>query len=301
MSLNLKQMSYGAEHEFADASLYTSLPAGWYRDPEHTIVNSNGIAADPKGELWKFGCELNPTPTLDAGGQVQHLQWIRKKFPEAKVNYRSNLHIHIRVPGLIDDLQSLKRVQAYIHEHFPRVIDVLVPLPRPESADYPAPGEFEGALRRWRRRRVSHRTLLTPARLARQLTARTVGEFFALEPPSSRDGTKVLWHAQPRLAVSLRQLKQTDTVEFRHFPGTLSEKEMLAATVWCGKFLVAAINNDPIEPLLAWASQYSFPQFPRFCLWQENRFRATVHDGTLTRGQIANNIKRILAGEFDDV
>jgi hypothetical protein len=300
MPLDLKHITYGAEHELADIPVDTPLPKGWYRDPEHTIVNSNGIAADPRGELWGFGCELNPTPTDSPEGQVEHLQWIKGKFPMAQVNYRSNLHIHIRVPGLRDDLKSLKRVQTYIHDHFHQIIDVLAPLPRPESADYPAPGEFEGALRRWRRRRVSHRTLLTQERLARQSAARTADEFFSREPPVSKTG-KPLWHAQPRLAVSLRQLKQTDTVEFRHFPGTLDNRKMLAATEWCGVFLLAAINNDPIEHLIAWARRRRFPQFPKFVLWMENRFRATVHDGTLTREQIAENIKRIIAGEFDDV
>ncbi len=295
--IDLDHVTWGAEHELSDIPVDVPLPEGWGRDPEHTIVNSNGIAADPSHRMYKFGGELNTPPTDTALGQVEHLVWIKKTYPMARVNYRSNLHIHIRVSGLKDDLKALKKAQAFIHKHMRQAIEILVPLPAPDQKQYPGLQEYKGALRRWRRRKVSHRSLLPPDRLKHQLEARTVEEFFNREPPTSKAG-KPLFHAQPRLCVSLRQLLQTDTVEFRHFPGTLDEGELYACCIWCERFLRYALTDGGIKPLLAWARGRKFPAFPPYIHWMEVCFRATVHDGTLPRSTIEDNIKAILEGTF---
>src|SRR5690606_23961726 len=98
------------------------------------------------------------------------------------------------------------------------------------------PEEILGNWKRWKRRRVSHQTLLTPHRVTQQLTATTPEEFFELEVPASNSG-KPLWHAQPRVCVNLRQLLQTDTIEFRHFAGTLNLEVLEDCFNWCQKFL----------------------------------------------------------------
>lgn len=291
--------TYGAEHEWADWPLATRLPALYGRDVRDiTIVNSNGVANDPTGRLYGFGGEINTPPTDSPEGQVACLSELKSLLPGATVNHRSNLHVHVRSPGLRGDLALLKQVQAYIHANMRRVLAVIQPLPRPSAVEHsPDSEELQGALRRWRRRRVSHQTLLTPARLQRQLSASTAEEFFRLEPPWSKDG-KPLFVCQPRLCVSLRQLLDTDTVEFRHFAGTLDEAEMQACVDWCRDFLLAALQNSSVEKLLARYDGRRFPVFPPYVHWREMRYRATVHDGTVPRKQIAANIAAILRGDF---
>lgn len=290
--------TFGAEHEWADIDRKRPLPKGYgWDDRDITIVNSNGIANDPKGVLYQFGGEINTPPTKSPEGQVECLNTLKGLFPEAKVNYRSNLHVHVRVPGLKDDLKALKQVQKYIHEYMPRIFPVIEPLPKPTMWEYSNPVELEGASRRWRRRRVSHQALLTRERLAHQLAATTVQEFFDREPPS-KDG-KPLWHLQPRLCVSLRQMLQTDTTEFRHFPGTLDENELGACVWWCDRFMSAALENGPVQSLLDWAARRKFPSFPPYVHDMEVKYRATVHDGTVPRDKIKKNIVAILAGRFE--
>lgn len=299
MSVLFKNVTWGAEHELADISRHAVLPKGFGWDTRDiTIVNSNGIANDPSGELYGFGGEINTPPTDSPEGQVECLCQIKELFPNAVVNYRSNLHIHLRVPGLKEDLVALKRVQKYVHKHMREALALIEPIPYPTAAEYPVSAELKGALRRYRRRCVSHHTLLTPSRLAYQLEAKTVEDFFNKEPPMSRVG-KPLWHAQPRLCVSLRQLLQTDTVEFRHFPGTLDEGLLYNCLLWCGKFMHAALSGSTIDPLLAWAKKQSWPTFPKYVYKQEVCYRATVHDGSLTKDQIKKNIQAILEGRFD--
>jgi hypothetical protein len=300
MAKRREAITYGAEHEWADWPLDRALPKGFKRDERDiTIVNSNGVANDPTGRLWRFGGEINTPPTDTTRGQADILQALLLRYPEAVVNYRSNLHIHIRVPGLRENLPALKRVQAHIHRWMP----VLLPVLEPELSERPAARvgetseEYIGAVRRWRRRRVSHGTLLKAQRVEGQLAAQTIEEFFEREVPRSSWG-KPMWHAQPRICVNLRQLRETDTVEFRHFPGTLYADQMQICQEWCEAYLMRALDGEDCSDI---KTQYAglFQSFPAYSHWHERRYRATVHDGTLTREQIAVNIQQIVDGVFD--
>lgn len=293
-----KLFTYGAEHEWADWPIDAELPRGCaHNKKDHTVANSNGIANDPRGRVYKFGGEINARPTRSIEEQVAVLRALHSALPQARVNYRSNLHVHVRAPGLADDLGALLRVQRYIHAYMPAALDIIVPLPRPTAFQHRSREVLEGATRRWRRCLVSHRTLLPPARLRRQLAAQTRREFFEAEVPRSRD--RPLWHLQPRACVNMRQLLETDTVEFRHFPGTLDPGEFRACLTWCKKFLCAALAGAPAEPLLAWARSQKFPQFPPYDHAIDVRFRATVHDGSVPPAEIEKNIRAILDGTFE--
>jgi len=291
--------TFGAEHELADIPRTLSLPAGFSWDTHDiTIVNSNGIANEPKGKGYPFGGEINTPPTETPAGQVAHLKTIKKLFPMAKVNYRSNLHVHVRVPGLRDDLKKLKLVQSYIHQTMRKVLAQIEPIPVPLGLEYSDQADLDGAKRRYRRRKVSHHTLLPPARLEHQLAARTLDQFYEREVPASKAG-KPLWACQPRLCVNLRHLRaETETVEFRHFPGTLDENELLACVTWCERYLRYALDAKPIEELLKQFKRHLFPSFPPYNHQQEHRYRLTVHDGTVSKEQIAKNIQLILAGKL---
>ncbi len=302
MSVSTEGWSYGAEHELADWDWNGALPPDFGRDKRDiTIVNSNGIANDPTGRLYDRGGEINTPPTFSRGAQGTVLDAFLRRHPDARVNYRSNLHIHVRVPGLSDSLIWLKRVQSYIHETMPVVLPQIEPIPRPTAESFPLPSELEGALRRWRRRRVSHQTLLTPARLRGQLGAVTINDFFRLEVPASRKGTP-MWHFQPRLCVNLRQLRETDTVEFRHFPGTLVREDVVNCVDWCHWFMIYALEDRPISRLLSQPAfqTLNFPKFPRYNHRLERRYRATCHDHTLSKAKIKENIELILAGKFEE-
>lgn len=301
--------TYGAEHEWADWDMRTPLPEGFGRDvKDYTIVNTNGVANDPTGRAYPFGGEINTPPTTTIAGQVYHLFNLKELLPEATVNHRSNLHLHIRVPGLKDDLEKLKQVQRYIHEMMPLVLPWVEPIPEPvpfEPGQDPEnqvdPRWYGGAVRRYNRRKVSHHTLLTPKRLATQLATTTLTDFFEAEVPRSRGAGKPQWHFQPRLCVNLRQLLQTDTIEFRHFPGTLDEGELETCLNWCHDFLRAAFLGHDKDWLISFMKdvypQEAFPKFPPYVHWREERYRMTCHDGTLSKAEIAKNIEAILAME----
>lgn len=295
---DIDSWTYGAEHELADWPLgaFDRLaPLGFTRDTHDiTIVNSNGIANDPSGRYYEFGGEICTPPSKDLDGQLSALAMIKDHLPSATVNYRSNLHIHIRVPGLGERLDLLKQVQEFIHYWMPKLLPIVEPLERPTAEEFPDEEELAGALRRWRRRRVSHQTLLTNKRLSGQVKAQSVEEFFELEVPKSRAG-KPLWHCQPRLCVNLRQILQTDTVEFRHFPGTLKYEELQAALQWCQWFMFRAVHGMDISSVdINTMAAAPHPKFMRYDHDLETKYRMTVHDGTVPKDQIRENINKIL-------
>lgn len=314
----MREWTYGAEHELADwdrrkwkvsyKTGYHELPVGFGIDHKDiTIVNSNGIAADTTRTLWQFGGEIKTRPTSTIDEQLQFLEFCRDDVG-GTINYRSNLHIHIRVPGLSNDLKALKQLQLYIMNNTGVVFSYVEPLwevdPRMRSERdkiFPQEEWVKGAKRRLRRCKVSHHTVIPPYRVAEMLKARTVHAFHDLEVPHDKKG-RPMPHAQPRAAINIRQLKQTDTIEFRHFPGTLNTEQLADAFIWCREFLYAALYNPEATAYGIWSSaKWNFPKWLPYCHWQEVRYRATVADGWLTDEQISYNIHQILEGTFNDL
>lgn len=299
--LDTNYWTFGVEHELGDWDREIGVPYGFDVDRKDvTVMNSNGVAADPRGRLYRWGGEINTPPTDTPRGQVFALRKIKEKHPHVVVNHRSNLHVHVRVPGLRNDLEALKKIAYYNANNLKQILDIIEPIPVPMHRDYKYPDEFEGARRRYRRRLRSHHTMLSASREKKQLMAASIADFFAAEVPLSEG--KPMWHLGIRAAVNLRQLQETDTIEFRHFPGTLDEDELLTCINWCRDYLDAALNTG--EPVLQlYRRQYSghqFPRFPQYVHWMECRYRATCHDGSLSPTIITENIRRIENGEFDE-
>ena len=298
MRYDPKNFTLGAELELADVDSAKGLPEhfGWDRE-DVTMVNSNGVAVDPKHKLYRYGGEVNTRPTLTIKEQVECFKQVLRRFPEAQVNYRSNLHIHIGVLGLNKDLDALKRFQVYIHEQIPKIIGELEPIPVPTKAEYPDPDALAGAKKRCKRRRKSHQTLLSARRLEHQLKAKTPEEFFRREVPPYDLTLEPSWHQQARCCVNLRHLREEiSTVEFRHFPGTLDPVEFESALQWCAMFTNAALNTNQDAKALYrnWrALGYRMPKFEPYMHELEQGYLLTCR-GYVSPRLIPENIKKVL-------
>jgi len=105
----------------------------------------------------------------------------------------------------------------------------------------------------------------------------------------------------PRASVNLRQLLQSDTVEFRPFFQTLDPAEVVTAVEWCRDYLLAAMDGYAARALYYGDyAQRRFPPRPTFHYWMERRWAATAHKGH-SRAQIKEATRRIWRGEFDDI
>lgn len=309
------RFSHGCEHELADipAIEVESLGEGFKRDEKDvTVVNSNGIANDPTLKLYGFGGEINTPPTNTISMQCYFLDVITQKMPTAAVNYRSNLHWHIGLPEYTElsdraKLFLLKKITRFNAYWLPIILPIIEPIPEPNPDDFLSEKAYRGARRRYRRRKRSHHTILSESRVKNQLAATNLTEFFEAEVPRSGGG-KPMWHAQARAAMNIRQLLQTGTFEFRHFPGTLDIRKLAAVGLWCTCYMLCALENwvDPKEcsPLERFKAEggrvEGLPEFPSYNHALEIRYRATCHDGKLPKDQIAKNIEAILEDAFDE-
>lgn len=269
---NGKRRTFGAEFELADWDQHRKPP--WRTDMDWTMVNSNGIAVDPKGIVYHYGGEVLANPAERPMGVANQLADFIKKCPETTVNYRSNLHVHVRVPGLRDDLKKLKRIQLYCYHWLPKMLPLIEPIPVPRRGDYDDAG-YKGAMKRYARRKVSHQKVMPERTVNLQLAAKTPQQFFEAEALHEPTGV-LYWATKPRCAVNLRQLMQTDTIEFRHFPGTINPFEVTTAVEWCDEFIHMALDDvDPVKEYRRnWANR-PWPKFKPYVHWMEEFYRVT--------------------------
>lgn len=275
----------GVELEYGNVDrTIENLPGGAkWNDLDNTCVSSTGIANDPKGKLYKYGGEINTSPTSTADEQVEHIahinKWLRDNGPAPLVNYRSNLHIHIRVPGLKDDLEALKKLLRYVDAYQQQAFDIVESIPVPDKLTIP-PEEYKWHLKRMKRRQTSHQHKLPEKRVAAMLAANTPEEFWHEHAHKDKKGNPA-WFQCPRAGINLRQLfEETNTIEFRHFPGTTKASEMRQAINWCYDFLDLALNNDEVPPisLVEKYPQSGFPQFGEYEFETEQVYQFTNFD-----------------------
>ncbi len=284
-----KRMTFGAELELVDWPRNEPLPKGMAIDEgNYTSVNSNGVAVDGKGKTYHLGGEILTAPTESPEGPAEQLTLIQRRWPEAALNYRMGLNVHVRVPGLQDDLKKLKRLQSFVHGVMPQLLPIIDPIPILKGGKSALVGER----RCYNIRRRDHHTLLPPWRLELQMEARTPQEFFeaeAIHPPTG----KVHWAIAPRTCVNLRQMMQTDTIEFRHFPMPVSAEELLSTTLWCKLFLEVAFDgesNNPVQELLdVGFKDRAWPKFLPYDPWLDEGFHYTSphhHDTNIVKTHI---------------
>lgn len=284
MTFDATKWTYGVELEYGNCDrTIKDLPDGAkWNALDNTCVSSTGIANDPQGKLYKFGGEINTRPTTTVDEQVEHIakvnKFLRENGPAAIVNYRSNLHIHIRVPGLKDNLRALKKLLTYINTYQEQAFSIVENIPVPDRNTLP-PLEYTWHKKRYDRRLTSHQHKLPAKRVEAMLAATTPTEFWHEHAHKDAKGNPA-WFQCPRAGINLRQLfEETNTIEFRHFPGTLKPAEMRSAINWCRDFLDLALNYDDQAPVtLLEKNKYTFPQFEPYEFETEQVYQYTNFD-----------------------
>ena len=240
-----KDWTYGAELELADWPRNEPLPKGMQVDDgAYTNVNSNGVAADGPGKYYHLGGEILTAPSVRVEGPAEQFKKIIELWPETSLNYRMGLNVHVRVPGLRESLRKLKQVQKFIHQVMPYCLRIIDPIPIVTRERFG--NDYKMARRCYTTRRRDHYTLMKGERLKLQLSTQTVDDFFNAEALHVETG-KVHWAIVPRVCVNLRQLLQTDTVEFRHWFMPESPRELHNCTLWCKEFMLAALDGGNVS------------------------------------------------------
>ena len=151
-------------------------------------------------------------------------------------------------------------------------------IPVPDRNTLP-PHEYVWHKKRYDRRLTSHQHKLPFKRVEAMLAATTPTEFWHEHAHKDAKGNPA-WFQCPRAGINLRQLfEETNTIEFRHFPGTLKANEMRSAINWCRDFLNLALNEpDTMPAALLDRNKYTFPQFEPYEFETEQVYQYTNFD-----------------------
>lgn len=249
--IDLSKTTLGAELELADIDTTIELPDGCtYCDKDGSICNSNGTANDPKKTLNRFGSEIQTRPAQTAHGLLNLVQEIYYKLgvSQKSCNFSTNLHVHIRVPGLKDDLLALKRIADYTQRYGKEFFNTIAPVPKPNRVDFPCSESFEGAWKRYKRRQRSHQYVVPQTVFKRMMEANTPKEFYEAHAAKDKNGN-CLWHLVVRAGVNLKQVfEDTETIEFRHFTMSTDLGHMLSAFFWPKIFVESALAENQPTP-----------------------------------------------------
>lgn len=259
IDLNEDTLTYGLELEWADVDRWASLPCGSWSTQDYTIVNSDGRANDPTGVSWRYGGEINTTPTATIEGQLQQVNQLVTLL-RPTINYRCNLHVHVGFPVT---LVAAKRILEHAVNWQTDIYALVEPVPKPKPNEYESFEAFRGAMKRYRRRLVSHQHQLPPARVAEAMTAKTLREFNDAHAPKTKNGRR-LWPVAPRPGINTRSLIEHGTVEFRHFPGSADATEIRDALRWCKEFVLSAFKNTDPRKVFLRGVPWIFPKFQKY-------------------------------------
>ena len=265
----MRGWTYGAELEWPDVDVRTELPEGWtWSRTDYTVVNSDGVANDPRHELVLRGGELN-TPVCRSPEELTERTRELRRLLRPGVNYRSNLHVHVKAPEL-EELAAVKALADYTWRLLPgalRMSDQLHGLFQGLTDDE----EVKAAEKRRRHSERSRHYFVSSTRHEVRMEARDLEGMLRAEVPSSRNG-RPCWALAPREAVNLRSLRKHGTVEFRCFAADARDEEIRAAACFARDWMRAALNGAEV-----FEADYFFdlPQQRAFELKLEKGWEAT--------------------------
>lgn len=296
MKYKYNDFTYGLELEYADVYRFDKLPAGnLWNDKDYTIINSSGVANDPTGKLWEYGGEINTRPESSPEKATENVEEINAMLvSKPAINYRCNLHIHIGVVGLKNDIIFLKKLFDYILKFQKVAFELIEPIPKPVRIDFQNIDAYKGAIQRYRRRLVSHQYCIAEKKSVKIMCSKNPKQFFNRHANVGESG-ELLWFITPRAGINLRQLWETDTIEFRHFPGTLNLDEIHSSLLWCGMFVNAALNTGVSPHSFFSKRHWKFPKFRKYIHEMDLVWRKTNLSKN-SRRTVKKNISQLVRG-----
>ena len=259
--------TWGYEIEWGDIDRRTQIPEelGAWEYAETDIVNIHEpfkfVACDPLGEEPYMGGEINTKPTRTWQEQVDRIMELYQMFLDkgnnpsaACVNHG---HLHVFVPGLKDDLESLKKLVAYIKENQNDVIENCY-----QFYDAPQMKSCKGAKMYLK---FDGGRAMPDYMCDNIINLATDFDHFIKLHAAGKDGVSM---GRPfRYAINTYCMKHTGTIEFRCFRSTTKREEIVDQFKFAEKFVYAALNDGPsVKEILE--DNYNFPPF----VWNLNEY-----------------------------
>jgi len=274
----VSKFTYGAELEWSDVDRRTPLPeelAVWDNE-DQSIVNSDGMPNDPKMKKNVYGGEINTNPTDSIDQQIENIGKLKELLNPVSL-YRANLHVHIGVEGLKEDIVSLQKLLQYVIDNEHYVYNEMLFRPTPTQEEFPDPVDLKLAKEFHRQQNYWAKRPLTPNRVIETQKATTPQEFYEGQFAwNSKTNTRI-WHlGSPRAGINLRSIFKNGSIEFRVFPGTVDLDEIKSCFEFAHDFTWAALNDHSITAkYMHETNNWNFPKWQPFLpelekVWQAN-------------------------------
>ena len=255
----VEDFQYGTELEFGDIPKQEGIipsELGSFEYCEGDIINldpSRHGAAHPKGD---WGGEINTVPSLSVDEQVDKIMSIIDLFEDMDcsgptISHRAHTHIHVHIPGLIEDLDMLKRVTQYVYDNQEDFLSEVYPFDERAFDRVVAVDTIFGDIDHVT---VKAQPLPSAARYLRTDGGKRMAYWVnerAQAASSFEEYIKGFCSGESRRGMPLRYginlycLKHTKTIEFRCFRGSLDEDEIHAAFDAVQLFLGEAVKENP--------------------------------------------------------
>lgn len=247
-------LTYGCEFEFSDIDTRKTLPKGnTYSCFENSIVNSDCLACKLYGKNLDqpFGGEINSLVSDNLQSQIDNFKTLIELFPEATVNHRTALQIHVGFKRP-EDL-NLKNILNFITYYYSKYKDLGNLLrPQYEKSELFGTHFYKEMIKRNQKIEdwkydilISSKTL---EELKKNFGMSKVGKYHSI--------------TIKRYAINLYKIfQETKTIEFRCFWGTTSIEQFVSCLNFVKDFCELAFENSS-ESLDF--ENYNFPKKPKF-------------------------------------
>lgn len=259
--IDLKNISYGLELEWGDVGREVVIPKelGSWDYSEVYVTNMlepyKYIASDPLGINPPVGGEINTFPTVGISGQLEIFNKLLELFKNHNytptVSVSSNLHIHVHVPGLIDDINSLKKFMIYVRDNQE---DAILACHKYEDyEEYKEIKKSKSILKYTGGRR-------TPSYIVENILDKAVDfQSFIKMHYAGKDGIST---GRPiRFAINTYNLKHIKTIEFRFFRGCINPNELKDCLKFIELFVQHSLTDGKSVKDILSENNFTFPEY----------------------------------------
>ena len=245
--------TFGMEYDCGEFDRHAELPEGhtWCVD-EVAAHSAAGVGADPTLRYNMFGGEVQTAPAASEGQLLQYIDDIlRACLPHDKLRFSSTIHVHVRVPKLLERPDLLKYLVKWCTAWTPELSQHWY---KWDDADYDHLPEEARAYYKWSEecnRRVKTQVYDDAALRRMDLAPDTPREIACALHDNPRDWKNEWTYALDdktrvhRPAINFGHLALNETIEFRCFQAT-TDRAILRNI--CGaplNILRMALTNDP--------------------------------------------------------
>ncbi len=268
MIYNSKDFTWGYEIEWGDIDRRIDIPQhlGSWEYAETDIVNIHPPfqykACDPLGTDPYMGGEVNTKPTKTWMQQVERILEIKALF-EANGNTPSascvnHGHLHVFVPGLKDDIESLKKLTSYIRENQDTVIK--------NCYNFYDTNDMKNYKNAKMYLKLDGGRTMPDYMSSNIISGATDFEHFIKLHAAGKDGVSM---GRPfRYGINTYCMKHTGTIEFRCFRSTTKGEEIESQFRFVEMFMEAALNDGPSANEILSDNSFKFPPF----IWDASEY-----------------------------